>query len=291
MKKLQIPIKILSVFTLTFMIAIVLPVMSTEAAALIDIGITGSGYSSGASTSSVNTNTQTNINSNVNTGVNTGVNTNTVNTGAGVTGNAGAAVNTSTHVFSGDESVRVLRRDVETNMKSNSADNANINTQLNANENSVINILPESVSTSADLKMYASSVMQDDENIEEMNFTKDVIELGYKGRGKLLSVFPVVLNLKAIANADGSVIVSYPWYSFLVVKNKANLEAKLNAALKDALSARANASAQAATSMDNAGFSASEAAEIAVRMHAALRDAFNADVSATSSASSTVDKE
>jgi hypothetical protein len=296
MKKKNLTMAGVAVLGLVFMT----PTLETHAASLIDMGLTGSGSAAAensanvsnaldTSTSNTNVNTDTNVDASVNANVGASTNGQTGNTSAGTNMNSMTSVNASANMIGDDENISIMRSDIKASAKANSDSdvNSDINsgTDMSAEGNSMIsgNISPDTIQTSADLRAYATSKMNADANIDEMNFAKDTVVIGYKEHGRLLGFIPVVMTLKAKAHADGSVEVNYPWYSFMVSKDKASLEAKLKAAVE----ARSNNMASAtSTTVGNAeaSFNASSAADIAARMHTVLREAYEAEENAQANA-------
>ncbi len=175
---------------------------------------------------------------------------------------------------------------VKTNTNLTASSSANINAHINASPNSAINadtqvtgdsaftmdrsseevtgtlgsqISAENVATSADLKAFAATQLKNDENLSSVSFGPDNLEVVYKERARFLGIIPTSVNVGVVANNDGTVEFSYPWYSFLMVSNKADLEASIKT---EAADFQANGSAIV---------SARDKAILAARIQAVLR--------------------
>lgn len=71
-----------------------------------------------------------------------------------------------------------------------------------------------------DLENFAKGVLLEDENIEDIEFRNDGLEVAYKATGKLLGFFPITFTERVVAEGedgqDIEVKVKMPWYSFLL---------------------------------------------------------------------------
>ncbi len=74
------------------------------------------------------------------------------------------------------------------------------------------------VKNSADLKLFASTLLKHDSLIKQIAISKENIGVDYKTHGRFLGFIPVSITAKTEINADGEVSVRYPWYGFLVYK-------------------------------------------------------------------------
>lgn len=105
--------------------------------------------------------------------------------------------------------------------------------QLRANENSAVasqaTIDPATITTKGQLNAYAKALAAADENVEGVEIDKEKVELNYRQKAKFLGFIPVSIRTDVTVNADGSVNVSYPWYSFLMAKNRAEVESSVEA--------------------------------------------------------------
>jgi len=76
---------------------------------------------------------------------------------------------------------------------------------------------------------YARATIESDENVSDIESDSDSVSLRYKDRARLLGFIPVTISAEAVVSADGSVEVSYPWYRFLTVYDRGELEADIEA--------------------------------------------------------------
>lgn len=60
------------------------------------------------------------------------------------------------------------------------------------------------------------------------------VEVAGQQKGQLLALVPLELPVKVTAYADGRVRVSYPWYAFMTLTGKAELETRLKSAVNNA---------------------------------------------------------
>ncbi len=130
---------------------------------------------------------------------------------------------------------------------------------------------PATIANKEDLDAYAQAAMQSDSAIAGMNFSTDAVEVRYKESAKFLALIPVTFTVVARADADGSVSVSYPWYSFLTVDNHDRIETELKIAVDNALRSRLVGSVQAAGKAETPTFTAAESADIAGEMSRVLK--------------------
>ncbi len=73
-----------------------------------------------------------------------------------------------------------------------------------------------SVLTSADLTMYARSIVLSDKNIKEVDFEKDKVEITYQKEGKVLGLFKTKYDIEAKVDSNGRIEVDYPWFAALI---------------------------------------------------------------------------
>lgn len=127
------------------------------------------------------------------------------------------------------------------------------------------------VSTNADLEAFARTMIREDENVEEVNFSGDMVEVRYREEGKFLALIPLDFTASAKAYADGRVEIDYPWYSFLTVKGSQEAETRAKVAVDNAIRARAVGSVRAEGETENPRFTAAESATVAAELHSVLR--------------------
>jgi hypothetical protein len=72
---------------------------------------------------------------------------------------------------------------------------------------------------------------------EEVELVEKV-EVSHKQTGMFLALVPITFTVKATVWPDGTVELSYPWYSALTVDHQAEFEAKVKVAVDNALKQR-----------------------------------------------------
>jgi hypothetical protein len=73
-----------------------------------------------------------------------------------------------------------------------------------------------SVITSADLAVYARSIILSDKNIKEVNFEKDKVEITYQKEGKVIGLFKTKYDIEVKVDSNGRIEVDYPWFAALI---------------------------------------------------------------------------
>ncbi|GEM_PF-916575 len=140
------------------------------------------------------------------------------------------------------------------------------------------------VKTRADLSGYVAAEMKADSNISSVEAASGNVAVSYKQRAKLFGFIPVTIDATADVDASGNVTVSYPWYAFLMVTNKSDLETRIqNRVSADVnLDASANANADAnATAEATAQLTAEAQAKIVAAVKAAMQAELNANLNAS----------
>jgi hypothetical protein len=61
----------------------------------------------------------------------------------------------------------------------------------------------------------------------------EAVEVSSKQRGHLLALVPVNLRIIVVAWADGRLEIDYPWYSFMTLSHREELETKLKVAVNN----------------------------------------------------------
>ena len=165
---------------------------------------------------------------------------------------------------------------------------------------------PSGVKTQADLSGYIAAEMKADKNISSVEAASGEVVVTYKQPAKLFGFIPVTIAATATVDASGNVEVSYPWYAFLMVTNKSDLEARIqdsvsaelgaNAAQSASVgqdgivsgnasatgTAQANANANAnATAEATAQLTAEAQAKVVAAVKAAMQAELNADLNAS----------
>jgi hypothetical protein len=81
-----------------------------------------------------------------------------------------------------------------------------------------LDIKPEAISTSNDLKLFISSKIAKNSKIEAVDTTETQTEVDYTSQAKVLGFIPVHMKSKIVLDANGNVVVKMPWYRGLVSK-------------------------------------------------------------------------
>jgi hypothetical protein len=94
-------------------------------------------------------------------------------------------------------------------------------------------ITPAAISSDTDLNTYSNAAITSDNaanagvsasdngQIKDVTYQDDGVTVDFTQPVKFLGLFPTSINATAVAKADSTVTVSYPWYSFLVRKHSA----------------------------------------------------------------------
>ena len=92
-----------------------------------------------------------------------------------------------------------------------------------------------------DFALSAASRILENENIEEVILSLNIVQLTYRSQGRLFAVFPFAFPVTVAVNPYGEtpetrVSVKFPWYSFFLQKyvSKAVLIRDINAAIQEA---------------------------------------------------------
>jgi hypothetical protein len=101
----------------------------------------------------------------------------------------------------------------------------------------------------------APALVSAQENTEEI----EAVELTSKQRGHLLALVPVNFQIKIRAEADGELSVSYPWYSFMTLTSREELETRLKVAIMNAKRSASVGSVKAAGAPEEPKFTPAEA--------------------------------
>jgi hypothetical protein len=135
----------------------------------------------------------------------------------------------------------------------------------------VVEMPAEKVQSEADLETYSETALRNDSRLDDISFTANTVEVKYREKGRFLALVPMTFTIRAVAHADGTVELEYPWYSFLTLDNKDELETDLKIAVDNAIHAQAVGSVRAAGQAEKATLTAAERAEIAEEMQAILK--------------------
>lgn len=115
------------------------------------------------------------------------------------------------------------------------------------------NLTPIQVDTKADLEAYIAAQLESDENVESIEAAQNSVSVTYKDRAHLFAVIPVMVDATATVDAEGNVEVSYPWYSFLMSTDKAELEAKIQNRVNAIVDAGGDVAANASAAVSGSG--------------------------------------
>lgn len=187
-----------------------------------------------------------------------------INADAATTATTGETVISTEAMMDADAEIRVNRSDIE-------------------DGSAEARISIEEVSTPEELRVYAENAIRGDENIEEIVFDDNRVEVSYKQRGEMFGFIPVTMTVKASIDAEGNVMVDYPWYSFAVSKAEKDLESNLSA---HAFAALGSSSESATTSVE---FTARTQADLVSRIQSVLRENLAASAEVEGEAESEVE--
>ncbi len=85
------------------------------------------------------------------------------------------------------------------------------------------------VRTVASLESYAGAMVSEDDRVKEIQMEDGTLSVRYGVDAKLFGFIPMQMTVRTEVAADRTVSVSYPWYSFLVMKteSESDLEARI----------------------------------------------------------------
>jgi len=257
-------------------LALTLPV---SAATLINVGTSGTGSVKTSVNETVNGVTHsTSYDSNGanvsgSTGLDTSVHVNgTTNTSDNSSnGNASAGVNVNTNVNTGSQGTTHPDNgnttvDTDNNSDTSVSGKATVFTRSDFDTSDTAalttTMTAADVNTSDDLRSFVQSSMQSDDNISAVSFADNDVSVSYKDHGRLIGFIPVTIDTMVTANADGTITVNYPWYGFLVAKDRESLQSDLDTNVGAMIRA------------DRSSWTAHRMAQIAARLSAALKAHF-----------------
>lgn len=248
--------------------ALALSPLGAGAASLIDLGYGSSSQSGAAVENSASVRALPRI---PNTGV-INVSRKEVDADVRINTNANANVGSGSSNASGSASLNASSTPganrQNTGLPNATSTSASATGQLNASAQSNLNMTAGNVSTEEDLRAYAVASIRGDKQLEEMNFESDRVVVVYNDEGRFIGFIPVRLAVTVSVGQDGEVNVDYPWYGFLVAKDKADIESRVRAEIDASLAADAN------------GWTNSDRAELAEKITAALRAHYEATATA-----------
>lgn len=194
--------------------------------------------------------------------------------------NAGADAEVNANTSLSDDILVIKREDLDDNDHDNATStsssaganarlSANENALENANENSVL-VRAENIVTQDDLRAFAMASIKSDENLNSMSFTNDEIAVSYKDHGRFIGIIPITMDVNVVVDQSGNITFDYPWYGFLVAKDRADLETRVNSEVSNSLSANAS------------GWTNYDRAELSSRIAKALKAHYEATANASS---------
>lgn len=200
--------------------------------------------------------------------------------------NTGADANVDTSVNAGagaDASTDNSESTVDserTNVSLESDINVVRNAEFEAETQNSVMVNANSVSSENDLRVFAEGQLRSNADLDSVHFTSEAVEVTYKDQGRFIGVIPVTLSVDVTVDQDGSIEVDYPWYGFLVLKDKGDLEAEIQAAVNATISAEATGN-----------WTNNERAVLADRIVSALKAHYDAkvEVEATATGTATVE--
>ena len=84
-----------------------------------------------------------------------------------------------------------------------------------------------SVTSDADFLAYARGQMRQDEHLSRVTTSSDAVVLERARRARLFGLIPISIMTTTTLSADGTLEVTYPWFSFLLLTDEAAVKAAL----------------------------------------------------------------
>ncbi len=145
---------------------------------------------------------------------------------------------------------------------------------------------PSAVNARADLTGYVAAQLEGDERLSAVETSEEAVAVTYEQYAKLFGFIPVTVEATAEVTAEGKAEVDYAWYGFLLVTSEAELEAKIEAVVQNAVQASAVAQADVTA---EAELAANAQARIIEGVRAAMESQLELDVAASVNASGNAD--
>lgn len=98
------------------------------------------------------------------------------------------------------------------------------------------------------------------------------VEVTHKQKGHLLALVPVNFTVRVIARADGSLEVEYPWYAFMTLSGREELETRLRVAADSARRSASVGSVKTAGESADPKFTAEEAEAVREKLTLVLAE-------------------
>ncbi len=103
------------------------------------------------------------------------------------------------------------------------------------------------VSNHGQLRSFLNHLLKDNDRISDVHISSTSIDTHYSLPAKFLWTIPVNLTAEVTINSDGSVTIHYPWYSFLYLTKKGDMETKLEAIASSTISANSSTTISASS--------------------------------------------
>jgi hypothetical protein len=139
------------------------------------------------------------------------------------------------------------------------------------------------ITANGDLDTYARALLESDTHVEDVSAEATSVSVSYDEPARLFGLFPMLVAVRATANADGSVKINYPWYRFLMAAD----DTQLRAALAERVGAElgsAHADAATTTALMQGTLSANAKARLIEALHDILKSKLDASMSVTEAA-------
>lgn len=115
-----------------------------------------------------------------------------------------------------------------------------------------------------------NSTTSSDESSDESSLT-DAVVVRYKERGRFLALVPITFTVMAIARADGTVELIYPWYSKFTIDKQDEIETRVKIAVDNAMRAQTVGSVRAEGEAANPAWDDAQSANITQAIETSLR--------------------
>lgn len=129
--------------------------------------------------------------------------------------------------------------------------------------------------SSESLRTQATALVSEDARISSVVLSNTKVSLSYQEPAKLFGFINVNVPVEVSVAANGSTVIDYPWYSFLLSSDQAGLAIRAQAAVSSALPARTNASVE---------LSAADEARVLSSLHEVMRSEADGSVRSTATA-------
>lgn len=76
------------------------------------------------------------------------------------------------------------------------------------------------------------TALENNEDIRSAVIEESNVEITYSAPAKLFALFPIKMNIKVSADAEGMIKVKFPWYKFLVTSEFSNISAEISGVMQ-----------------------------------------------------------